>query len=56
MPIYIYLPSRDMWDAVERNRREENDRNGKISRHCKTVVLPDRLEEAVDQRVKFLAK
>nr|XP_019564859.2 uncharacterized protein LOC109432963 [Aedes albopictus] len=47
---------RDMWDAVERNRREENDRNGKISRHCKTVILPDRLEEAVDQRVKFLAK
>ncbi|EAT38646.1 AAEL009477-PB [Aedes aegypti] len=47
---------RDMWDAVERNRREENDRNGKISRHCKTVILPDRLQEAVDQRVKFLAK
>ncbi|XP_062542834.1 uncharacterized protein LOC134210660 isoform X2 [Armigeres subalbatus] len=47
---------RDMWDAVERNRREENNRNGNISRHCKTVILPDRLQDAVDQRVKFLAK
>ncbi|XP_065090440.1 uncharacterized protein LOC135711503 isoform X2 [Ochlerotatus camptorhynchus] len=47
---------RDMWDAVERNRREENERSGNISRHCKTVILPDRLQDAVDQRVKFQAK
>lgn len=45
-----------MWEAVERNRNEENRRNGKTSRHCKTVILPDRLLEAVDKRVKFYAK
>uniref|UniRef100_A0A182N1E8 Mab-21 domain-containing protein n=1 Tax=Anopheles dirus TaxID=7168 RepID=A0A182N1E8_9DIPT len=47
---------REMWEAVERNRNEENRRNGKTSRHCKTVILPDRLLEAVDQRVKFYAR
>uniref|UniRef100_A0A182QTZ1 Mab-21-like HhH/H2TH-like domain-containing protein n=1 Tax=Anopheles farauti TaxID=69004 RepID=A0A182QTZ1_9DIPT len=47
---------REMWEAVERNRNEENRRNGKTSRHCKTVILPDRLLEAVDKRVKFYAK
>uniref|UniRef100_A0A182RM72 Mab-21 domain-containing protein n=1 Tax=Anopheles funestus TaxID=62324 RepID=A0A182RM72_ANOFN len=47
---------REMWEAVERNRNEENRRNGKTSRHCKTVILPDRLLEAVDMRVKFYAK
>uniref|UniRef100_A0A182P0V4 Mab-21-like HhH/H2TH-like domain-containing protein n=1 Tax=Anopheles epiroticus TaxID=199890 RepID=A0A182P0V4_9DIPT len=47
---------REMWEAVERNRNEENRRNGKTSRHCKTVILPDRLLEAVDRRVKFYAK
>ncbi|XP_052901203.1 uncharacterized protein LOC128307416 [Anopheles moucheti] len=47
---------REMWEAVERNRTEENRRNGKTSRHCKTVILPDRLLEAVDTRVKFYAK
>uniref|UniRef100_A0A182K1J6 Mab-21 domain-containing protein n=1 Tax=Anopheles christyi TaxID=43041 RepID=A0A182K1J6_9DIPT len=45
-----------MWEAVERNRNEENRRNGKTSRHCKTVILSDRLLEAVDTRVKFYAK
>ncbi|XP_052865563.1 uncharacterized protein LOC128271917 [Anopheles cruzii] len=47
---------REMWEAVERNRAEENRRNGRTSRHCKTVILPDRLLEAVDKRVKFYAK
>uniref|UniRef100_A0AAG5DIW0 Mab-21-like HhH/H2TH-like domain-containing protein n=1 Tax=Anopheles atroparvus TaxID=41427 RepID=A0AAG5DIW0_ANOAO len=47
---------REMWEAVERNRNEENRRNGKTSRHCKTVILPNRLLEAVDKRVKFYAK
>ncbi|XP_035894022.1 uncharacterized protein LOC118504069 isoform X2 [Anopheles stephensi] len=47
---------REMWETVERNRNEENRRNGKTSRHCKTVILPDRLLEAVDMRVKFYAK
>ncbi|KAL9692663.1 hypothetical protein quinque_016439 [Culex quinquefasciatus] len=47
---------RDMWDAVERNRQEENQRSGKIAHHCKTVILPDRLQSAVDQRVKYMAK
>ncbi|XP_058819657.1 uncharacterized protein LOC131682284 isoform X2 [Topomyia yanbarensis] len=47
---------REMWDAVERNRQAENKHNGRISQHCKTVILPDRLQDAVDQRVKFLPK
>ncbi|XP_058443630.1 uncharacterized protein LOC131425620 isoform X2 [Malaya genurostris] len=47
---------REMWDAVERNRQLENKHNSRISRHCKTVILPDRLQDAVDQRVKFLPK
>ncbi|XP_053681631.1 uncharacterized protein LOC128732409 [Sabethes cyaneus] len=47
---------REMWGAIERNRQEENSQNGRISRHCKTVILPDRLQSAVDQRVKFLPK
>ncbi|XP_055523347.1 uncharacterized protein LOC129717464 [Wyeomyia smithii] len=47
---------REMWDAIERNRQEENDHNGRISRHCKTVILPDRLQSAVDQRIKFQPK
>lgn len=45
-----------MWDAVERNRQEENQRSSKIAHHCKTVILPDRLQSAVDQRVKYMAK
>ncbi|XP_055599683.1 uncharacterized protein LOC129748904 isoform X2 [Uranotaenia lowii] len=45
-----------MRDSVERNRREENSRSSKTSRYCKTILLPDRLQEAVDRRVKFCAR
>lgn len=45
-----------MWEAVERNRKQENEKTNKIEQHCKVVILPDRLHEAIDRRVKFKAK
>lgn len=45
-----------MKEAVERNRKQEDEKTSKISQHCKTILLPDRLHEAVDQRVKFLSR
>lgn len=45
-----------MWEAVERNRKQENDETAKIEKYCKIVILPDRLHEAVDRRVKFQAR
>lgn len=52
--LFIYF--REMWEAVERNRRQENEQNSKLAQHSKTVILPDRLYDAVDKRVKYYAK
>lgn len=45
-----------MWEAVERNRRQENEETNKIEEHCKIVILPDRLHEVIDRRVKYRAR
>lgn len=42
-----------MWQAVELNRQSECGRSRQIERHCKAVLLPDRLQEAVDRRLKY---
>lgn len=45
-----------MWEAVERNRKRENEETNKIEKHCKIVILPDRLHETIDRRVKYRAR
>lgn len=45
-----------MWEAVEQNRRHENEETHKIEQHCKIVILPDRLHEVIDRRVKYRAR
>lgn len=42
-----------MWQAVERNRQLECRQSRQIERHCKAVLLPDRLQEAVDRCLKY---
>lgn len=42
-----------MWQAVGRNRLHENQKTRQIERHCKVAILPDRLQEAVDRRIKY---
>jgi hypothetical protein len=42
-----------MIEAVDRNRKRENEETTKIAQHSKNVVLPDRIHEAIDRRVKF---
>ncbi|KAJ6638876.1 Protein mab-21-like 2 [Pseudolycoriella hygida] len=46
---------KESWEAFERNRQKENEETNKIARHCKSVLLSDRLHEAVDRRVRFRA-
>ncbi|KAG5684000.1 hypothetical protein PVAND_013253 [Polypedilum vanderplanki] len=47
---------RDLYEAIELNRRKEDHKTKCLSKHYKTILLPDRLAEAVDRRVKFVAK
>lgn len=47
---------RDLHEAAELNLRKEKQKSEKLTRHCKTILLPDRLAEAVDRRVKYVAK
>lgn len=47
---------RDLVEAVELNRKRENHKTEQLTKHCKTILLPDRLHEAVDRRVKYVAK
>lgn len=47
---------RDLWEAIELNLRREKQKSENLTRHCKSVLLPDRLAEAVDRRVKYVAK
>lgn len=47
---------RDLLEAVELNRKRENTKTEQLTKHCKTILLPDRLHEAVDRRVKYVAK
>lgn len=47
---------RESWEADKRIRQKENEETNKIARHCKSVLLPDRLHEAVDRRVRFRAR
>ncbi|CRK96631.1 CLUMA_CG009990, isoform A [Clunio marinus] len=47
---------RDLWEAVELNRNRENQKTEQVTKHCKTILMPDRLYEAVDRRVKYVAK
>lgn len=45
-----------MWEAVERNRKQENEKTLKIEHHCNAVLLPNRLHEILDRSVKFKAR
>lgn len=45
-----------MREAVERNRKQENEQTNKIQQHCKIVLLPNRLYDAIDRHVKFKAR
>ncbi|KAL7027030.1 hypothetical protein ACKWTF_005266 [Chironomus riparius] len=47
---------RDLWEAIELNSRKENQKTKCLTKHCKTVMLPDRLAEAIDRRVKYVEK
>lgn len=47
---------RDLSEAVELNRKRENQKTKQLTKHCKTILLPDRLHEAVDRRVKYMEK
>lgn len=42
-----------MWQAVETNRHQENRQTQFVEQHCKVVLLPDRLQEAIDKRIVF---
>lgn len=42
-----------MYDGTLRNSQYEQTETEKLTEHCKSVILPDRLHEAVDWRVKF---
>jgi hypothetical protein len=42
-----------MIEAVDRNSKNEKEETQKISHHSKTVVLPDRIHEAIDRKVKY---
>jgi hypothetical protein len=55
--MHIFLTfHRDLYEAVELNRMKEDQKTKGVSKHCKTILLPDRLAEAVDRRVKYVAK
>lgn len=54
--LLFFCTFREMWEAVERNRRQENEETNKIEQHCKIVILPDRLHEVIDRRVKYRAR
>lgn len=47
---------RDLLEAVELNRKRETQKSECLKKHCKNVLLPDRLHEAVDRRVKIVPK
>lgn len=47
---------RDLLEAVELNRKRETQKSECLKIHCKNVLLPDRLYEAVDRRVKIVPK
>ena len=47
---------RDLREAVDLNGQKENEKSKCLRKHCKAVMLPDRLAEAVDRRVKYVEK
>ena len=38
---------------MERTRNSENEKDKQIEKHHKIVLLPDRIFEAIDRRIKF---
>lgn len=50
---YIGSVRSEMWQAMQLNRQHETRQTRLIERHCKVVLLPDRLQEAVDRRIKY---
>jgi hypothetical protein len=47
---------RDVIEAVSINRKRENEKTQLLSKHCKTVIFPNRLHETVDKWIKYQAK
>lgn len=42
--------------AIEQSRKQENELTNALQKHCKIVLLSNRLNEAIDRNVRFKAR